>query len=70
MYVPPEIPITQGFGSYGAEGLIAQWRHSCAHVAISAVDAIRMVLSLSSSQTVRHAERTRAASALGVFPGT
>ena len=42
--------------SYGQGALIARWRHGDARVAVSAADAIRVVLSLSATQRVRHAE--------------
>jgi hypothetical protein len=49
-------------GFHGRDALIARWRHGKARVGISQADAIRVALSLSGGQQVRHAERDRAIS--------
>jgi len=48
--------------SYGLGAVIARWRHINGRVGISTADAIRVCLSLSTGQQVRHAERDRALS--------
>ena len=45
---------------YGSAALIARWRHLNGRLRISTADAIRVCLSLSTGQQVRHAERDRA----------
>jgi AraC family transcriptional regulator len=47
---------------YGSAALIARWRHLNGRLRISTADAIRVCLSLSTGQQVRHAERDRALS--------
>lgn len=53
---------------YGPGALMARWRHGSARVAIKTADAIRVILNLSSTQQVRHAEQNRVMSARGL-PG-
>jgi AraC-like DNA-binding protein len=45
---------------YGSAALVALWRHLNGRLRISTADAIRVCLSLSTGQQVRHAERDRA----------
>jgi AraC family transcriptional regulator len=45
--------------SYGTAAVIARWRHLKGRLRISTADAIRVCLSLSTGQQVRHAERDR-----------
>jgi len=45
---------------YGSAAVIARWRHINGRLRISTADAIRVCLSLSTGQQVRHAERDRA----------
>ena len=45
---------------YGSTAVIARWRHLNGRLQISTADAIRVCLSLSTGQQVRHAERDRA----------
>jgi len=45
---------------YGSAAVIARWRHLNGRLRISTADAIRVCLSLSTGQQVRHAERDRA----------
>ena len=47
---------------YGSAAVIARWRHLNGRLRISTADAIRVCLSLSTGQQVRHAERDRALS--------
>src|SRR6266446_8161823 len=47
---------------YGSAAVIARWRHLNGHLRISTADAIRVCLSLSTGQQVRHAERDRSLS--------
>jgi AraC family transcriptional regulator len=47
---------------YGSAALIARWRHLNGRLRISTADAIRVCLSLSTGQQVRHAERDRSLS--------
>ena len=47
---------------YGPAAVIARWRHLNGRLRISTADAIRVCLSLSTGQQVRHAERDRALS--------
>jgi AraC family transcriptional regulator len=47
---------------YSSTAVIARWRHLNGRLRISAADAIRVCLSLSTGQQVRHAERDRALS--------
>jgi AraC family transcriptional regulator len=47
---------------YGSAALIARWQHLNGRLRISTADAIRVCLSLSTGQQVRHAERDRALS--------
>jgi AraC family transcriptional regulator len=46
----------------GSAAVIARWRHLNGHLRISTADAIRVCLSLSTGQQVRHAERDRSLS--------
>lgn len=48
--------------AYGSAAVIARWRHLNGRLRISTADAIRVCLSLSTGQQVRHAERDRALS--------
>jgi AraC family transcriptional regulator len=45
--------------SYGTAAVIARWRHVNGRLQIATADAIRVCLSLSTGQQVRHAERDR-----------
>jgi AraC-like DNA-binding protein len=45
---------------HGSTAVIARWRHINGHLRIATADAIRVCLSLSTGQQVRHAERDRA----------
>ena len=45
--------------SYRSTAVIARWRHLNGRLRISTADAIRVCLSLSTGQHVRHAERDR-----------
>ena len=45
---------------YGSTAVIARWRHINGRLRIATADAIRVCLSLSTGQHVRHAERDRA----------
>src|SRR6476660_8473979 len=47
---------------YGPAAVIARWRHLNGRLRISTADAIRVCLSLSTGQQVRHAERDRSLS--------
>ena len=47
---------------YGSAAVIARWRHLNGRLRIATADAIRVCLSLSTGQQVRHAERDRALS--------
>jgi hypothetical protein len=47
---------------YDSAGVIARWRHLNGRLRIATADAIRVCLSLSTGQQVRHAERHRALS--------
>ncbi len=47
---------------YGSTAVIARWRHLNGRLRISTADAIRVCLSLSTGQQVRHAERDRSLS--------
>src|SRR4029077_194551 len=47
---------------YSSTAVIARWRHLNGRLRISTADAIRVCLSLSTGQHVRHAERDRALS--------
>jgi AraC family transcriptional regulator len=47
---------------YSSTAVIARWRHLNGRLRISTADAIRVCLSLSTGQQVRHAERDRALS--------
>ena len=47
---------------YGSAAVIARWRNLNGRLRISTADAIRVCLSLSTGQQVRHAERDRALS--------
>src|SRR5882762_2706804 len=47
---------------YRSAAVIARWRYLNGHLRISTADAIRVCLSLSTGQQVRHAERDRALS--------
>jgi AraC family transcriptional regulator len=47
---------------YGSAAVIARWRHLNGRLRISTADAIRVCLSLSTGQQVRHAERDRSLS--------
>jgi AraC family transcriptional regulator len=47
---------------YGSAAVIAQWRHLNGRLRISTADAIRVCVSLSTGQQVRHAERDRSLS--------
>src|SRR3989475_10067117 len=47
---------------YGSAAVIARWRHLNGCLRISTADAIRVCLSLSTGQQVRHSERDRALS--------
>src|SRR2546428_5934204 len=47
---------------YGSAAVIARWRHLNGCLRISTADAIRVCLSLSTGQQVRHAERDRSLS--------
>src|SRR6185436_20077207 len=47
---------------YGSAAVIARWGHLNGRLRISTADAIRVCLSLSTGQQVRHAERDRALS--------
>ena len=47
---------------HGSAAVIARWRHLNGRLRISTADAIRVCLSLSTGQQVRHAERDRALS--------
>jgi AraC family transcriptional regulator len=47
---------------YGSAAVIARWRHLNGRLRISTADAIRVCLSLSTGQRVRHAERDRSLS--------
>jgi hypothetical protein len=47
---------------YGSTAMIARWRHLNGRLRISTADAVRVCLSLSTGQQVRHAERDRALS--------
>jgi len=53
---------------YGSTAVIARWRHVNGRLQISTCDAVRVCLSLSTGQQVRHAERDRALSK-GVLAG-
>ncbi len=53
---------------YGRGVVVARWRHDSARVSIPTADAVRVVLSLSSGQRIRHSERGRTLSAPGL-PG-
>ena len=48
--------------SYGTAAVIARWRHVNGRLQIATADAIRVCLSLSTGQQVRHAERDRSLS--------
>ena len=48
--------------SYGTAAVIARWRHVNGRLRIATADAIRVCLSLSTGQQVRHAERDRSLS--------
>src|ERR1700740_1387469 len=54
--------------SYGTAAVIGRWRHVNGRLQISTADAVRVCLSLSTGQQVRHAERDRALSK-GVLAG-
>ena len=47
---------------YGSTAVIARWRHVNGRLQISTADAVRVCLSLSTGQQVRHAERDRSLS--------
>jgi len=47
---------------YGSAAVIARWRHLNGRLRISTADAVRVCLSLSTGQQVRHAERDRSLS--------
>src|SRR4030081_2201071 len=47
---------------HGSAAVIARWRHVNARLRLSTADAIRVCLSLSTGQQVRHAERARSLS--------
>ena len=47
---------------YGSAAVIARWRHINGRLRISTADAVRVCLSLSTGQQVRHAERDRSLS--------
>ena len=47
---------------YGSTAVIARWRHLNGRLRISTADAIRVCLSLSTGQQVRHADRDRSLS--------
>jgi len=49
-------------GPHGSAAVIARWRHLNGRLRISTADAIRVCLSLSTGQQVRHVERDRALS--------
>ena len=53
---------------YGSTAVLARWRHVNGRLQISTADAVRVCLSLSTGQQVRHAERDRALSK-GVLAG-